>query len=87
MSVQAGRQYKGVSFHRKDGLWHARIMFEQRNHFIGAFDSPRDAALAYNGAAVALFGKYASLNDTFYDPKECCGNCANYCRMLRRGTP
>jgi hypothetical protein len=74
-----GSEYKGVSFHKKDGLWHARIGFEKHIHFIGAYKCARDAALAYNGAATALFGDYARLNDVAHDPKECCGNC-NHCQ-------
>jgi hypothetical protein len=48
--------FKGVSRHQK--RWCARI----RNEFIGVFQSPLEAAKAYDAAALALFGEFARLN-------------------------
>lgn len=54
--------YKGVCWHRRMKKWQAGIKFNQKNIHLGYFDDPRDAALAYNDAAISLFGKFARPN-------------------------
>lgn len=48
--------YKGVS--KKGNRWNARI----QNHHIGYFLTEVEAAIAYDNAAIELFGEYAYLN-------------------------
>lgn len=56
--------YKGVSFHKPTGRWHARITLNGRLRSLRFHDTPEEAALAYNAAALKLFGEFAYLNDT-----------------------
>lgn len=73
--------FKGVTFHKGDGQWHARIRVDGDQHFLGAYESERDAAIAYNGAARALSGDRAWLNVIPGAPDtskyEVCGTCWN----------
>jgi hypothetical protein len=54
--------YKGVAVY-KNGRWTAQITVNYRKLHLGCFDDPKEAALAYNEAAIAHFGEYAKLND------------------------
>lgn len=47
--------YKGVSFHKNTGRWQAALS-------LGLYSSKEEAALAFDKAAIAFFGEYASLN-------------------------
>jgi hypothetical protein len=60
---QSQRKYKGVSFHSHSGLWHVRITHNRVAHSVGYFKSEIDAAVAYNSAALSVFGEFALLND------------------------
>lgn len=51
--------YKGVSFHRGNGRWRARIQREGKEHTLGYFDTPEEAFAAYRGAAKILHGEFA----------------------------
>ncbi len=52
--------YKGV---RKSGKrWSARIRIDYREIYLGTFDTPEQAALAYDAAAKKIFGQFAVLN-------------------------
>lgn len=56
--------YKGVSrIKSKTQRWSASIHVNNRRLSIGYFDSPEDAARAYNGAAKKHFGEFARFND------------------------
>ena len=59
-------QYKGVTFHKRSGIWHAQIgtgsIANHKNHYLGSFESEIEAAKAYDVAAAQLFGEYAVLN-------------------------
>jgi hypothetical protein len=50
--------FKGVSFHKDSGLWRA-VCGEQ---YAGCHATAREAALAYDKLAVALYGQFAWLN-------------------------
>ncbi|RPJ28717.1 MAG: hypothetical protein EHM35_13565, partial [Planctomycetaceae bacterium] len=54
--------YKGVYYDEKRHRWEAHICFNNRNLFLGRFDSEVEAACAYDRAAVGAFGEFARLN-------------------------
>lgn len=54
--------YKGVR-RRRQGDWGATIHIRGRNIALGVFETREEAALAYNRAALRLFGEYAVLNE------------------------
>jgi AP2-like factor (euAP2 lineage) len=57
--------YKGV-FLRKDcknEKWTARIWKDNKCIWLGTFSSSKEAATAYNKAAIELFGEFACLNE------------------------
>jgi len=55
-------RWKGVCWHKRDGKWRARIHFENNRKHLGCFKSEDEAALAYDTAAIELFGEFARLN-------------------------
>lgn len=54
--------YKGVDFRRARGLYRARIKLNCREIHLGYFTSPKEAALAYDAAALKYFGEFAKTN-------------------------
>lgn len=54
--------YKGVTLHRDTGKWQAQIKLNGRNHYLGLFSDPTDAARAYDARAIELFGEFARTN-------------------------
>lgn len=54
--------HRGVSWFKRDGLWHAQISDGVRNRHIGYFTSERKAARAYDAEAAHFFGEFARLN-------------------------
>ncbi len=54
--------YKGVSFDRKFGGYQATITKDRQQMHLGRFQSARNAALAYDRAAVRLHGEFARTN-------------------------
>lgn len=55
--------FKGVCLCKQTQLWMARIKIFGRNRWLGRHRTEREAALAYNAAAIELFGEFARLND------------------------
>ena len=55
-------KYKGVSKSRRDGCWVAQIWHDAKNVYLGRFASEADAAVAYDTAAIRLFGEFARVN-------------------------
>jgi len=55
-------KFKGVSFDKGSGQWSASICVGRRLKWLGRHESQEGAALAYNAAAVSLFGEHARLN-------------------------
>jgi hypothetical protein len=54
--------YKGVTYHRRDMKFCARIGFQDERIWIGYFDDPINAAVEYDRYAKRLFKDYACLN-------------------------
>lgn len=58
---RAGHELKGVC-QRRDGRWVAQIAAFKTRYSLGVFDTPEDAARAYDVAAIRLHGEFARLN-------------------------
>ena len=54
--------YKGVVFYKPYKKWCAQIRFQNKGKTLGYFSNPRDAARAYNEAALKYHGTFANLN-------------------------
>jgi len=55
-------KYKGVSWEKWSGKWRANIRNKGKTIFLGRYDNEDDAALAYNKAAIEIFGGHAYQN-------------------------
>jgi len=55
--------YKGVGWRKDMQKWGAHIGFERKPIHLGYFDTPEEAAIAYNAAAIKYHGEYAHLNE------------------------
>lgn len=56
-------KYLGVSWERVRGKWHVSIKTLNSHKFLGRFTCEKEAAQAYNKAAVEHHGEFANLND------------------------
>lgn len=54
--------FKGVSYHAQSSKWRAYIKTNYKQLYLGLFEDPREAAKAYNEAALMLHGDFACLN-------------------------
>ena len=57
--------FKGVTWDKSCGRYRARIKKNGIYHYLGHFDDPRKAALAYDHAALDMFGEFAWTNFTY----------------------
>lgn len=57
----AAEGYKGVTNYRP-GSWVARIQVDKLPRYLGSYDTPEKAAVAYDQAATEAWGEYACLN-------------------------
>ena len=55
-------QFKGVSWYERCKKWQAHIQMNRKRKHIGYFNSEKNAALAYDAAAIREFGEFAYLN-------------------------
>lgn len=62
----ASSRFKGVSYYKRDGVWIAQI----GSIYLGRFASEKDAATAYNEAAIEMYGGFALLNTLEGDRDE-----------------
>ena len=60
--VPCSSRYKGVWFFRRHGLWMAGIQFKGQRHHLGYFASEHEAAMEYDFAAKAIFGRFPYTN-------------------------
>lgn len=56
-------KYKGVSWNKKAKLWYAYITKDKKRISLKYFKNEKDAAKAYNKAALELHGEFARLNE------------------------
>jgi hypothetical protein len=61
--VIGSSQYKGVYFDRIKDKFRAKIVLNRKEIFIGNFEDEKQAALAYNEAAIKYHGAFACLNE------------------------
>lgn len=55
-------EYRGVSFYKKTNKFKAQISHDKIKYYLGYFNTPKEAAIAYNNKAVELYGNFAKLN-------------------------
>ena len=51
--------YRGVCWNKKNRCWFAHITVNGMNTYLGSFQDPYEASLAYQRAAVQKFGEFA----------------------------
>ena len=61
-SYRVGK-YKGVCFCKRHKKYLSQIGYNNKLYFLGYFDTPELAALAYNAKALELYGEFAYLNE------------------------
>lgn len=52
-------KFKGVSWHKRDRIWSAKIQISGKQIHLGRFQDEADAHRAYTEAAVRYFGEFA----------------------------
>jgi hypothetical protein len=55
--------YRGVSWNKNSKKWESRLKVNDKRIYLGSFNSKKEAALAYNRAALEYFGEFAYLNE------------------------
>lgn len=58
--------YKGVTWDKYRNKWIAQIMVNRRHKYLGRFESIEDAVVAYDTAALLIFGNCAYTNKEIY---------------------
>ncbi len=60
--------YKGVTCYPTNKKWGVQLIHRGQKHWFGLHDSPKEAALVYNLAALRIVGETAWLNPIVYRP-------------------
>lgn len=69
--IGTSSKYKGVTWNKVTGAWSAQIVVDSKHLALGTrFLTQKDAAIAYNQAAVEYHGAFASLNIIRNDYEE-----------------
>lgn len=55
-------KYKGVYWHKSSQKWFVQTKVDQKSIFLGEYKDEKEAAKAYNCAAIKYFGEFARLN-------------------------
>ena len=58
-------KYQGVSWNKNEKKYTSKIGFNRKLIHLGYYTDPREAALAYNKAAIKYFGEEAKLNNIY----------------------
>ena len=75
--------YKGVSYKKRLSKWTAQMHMNGKQTYLGVFTSEREAAEAYNAAALEHYGAFAKLNefsDIFTSEREAAEAALTYLR-------
>jgi hypothetical protein len=64
--------FRGVSCDRFTGRWLAIVRSDRRTYRLGSFATPEEAAIAYDFAAAALHGEFASTNFSLSAATKAC---------------
>lgn len=64
--VGAASKYKGVKYHKLQGNWFARIGLNGRSISLGYYETDKEAAEAYDLAAIKYHGEFARTNRQVY---------------------
>lgn len=60
--LKVSSKYKGVHWDKQTNKWRAAVKINQRSIKLGRFEKEKEAAFAYNLAAIEHFGEFACLN-------------------------
>lgn len=55
-------KYKGVTFYVGRNLYCARLNYKGKRYYIGQYKTEKEAAIAWNNAALKIIGPYVPLN-------------------------
>jgi len=63
-------KFRGISQARKSKRWRAKIVVEGKSIHLGTYDTPEEAAAAYDASARQHYGEYAVTNFTDGAPSQ-----------------